>query len=259
MLLSSEEVGVQFTLEVTDRPGGTNTSHTIAVDLLTSLLNAVPAGAPKDEYRRVAVDENVLGKATVAGRNRAFRYLRELYLLDPSALLFRALRDLWDEDPGSRPLLAGLMSYARDSSFRASSAAVLPLIAGDTVSSQDLAAAVVATYPDAYSPLTANKIGRNTGSSWTQTGHLTGRAKKTRIQVEARPASAALALLLGHLEGVRGQALFATRWIAFLDSEVHHVESLAAQANARGYLELRSSGTVVEISFQHLLRPMKDA
>src|SRR4051812_4720478 len=101
-----EAVTVAF--QLVDRPGGTNTSHTIAVDLLTSLLAALPAAATREDYERVAVEENVLGRATRAGRARTFRYLRELYLLDPSRLLFRALRDLWDEDPSARPLLACL-------------------------------------------------------------------------------------------------------------------------------------------------------
>lgn len=248
---------MQFTLDVTDRPGGTNTSHTIAVDLLTSICNAVSACASKEDYRRVAVEENLLGKATLAGRMRTYRYLRELYLLDPSELLFRALRDLWDEDPAARPLMAGLVAYARDSVFRASSEAIFSSGFGDRVTSNDLASAVTRVYPDAYSPATANKIGRNTGSSWTQTGHLSGRSNKVRSHVDPRPASVALALLLGHLEGARGQALMSSQWTRFLDLEGHEVETLAKQANTRGYLEFRSSGAVVDLSFRHLLRPME--
>ena len=236
-------------------PGGTNTSHTIAVALLTSLLSAVPPTATHTEYGRTAIEDNVLGKATVEGRRRTFRYLRELYLLDPERLLFRALRDLWDEDVSARPLLAGLAAFARDSVFRASAAAVLAAPEGASLTSSDLTKAVTDRFPGSYNPSTAAKVGRNTASSWTQTGHLRGRRRKVRLIAEATPASAAYALLLGHLDGARGQALYGTRWAKFVDQDEHGVAQLAEAASKRGYLELRAAGGVVDISFRHLLRP----
>jgi hypothetical protein len=237
------------------RAGGANTSHTIAVDLLSRLLDAVPVGAPHEDYIRAAVDANVLGRSTLEGRRRAVRYLRELYLLEPARVLFRALRDLWDQDLVAQPLIAGLSAYARDSVFRASAAGLLPVPPGAPVTSEDLTNAVLAVFPDTYNAGTAGKIGRNTGSSWTQTGHLSGRRHKVRRRVEATPASAAYALLLGHLEGKRGQALFDTCWTAFLDASPHEMASLADAAARHGYLEVRSAGGVVEIGFRHLLRP----
>ena len=65
-------------------------------------------------YERAVLDDNVLGKDTVGARQRTLRYLRELYLLRPDSLLFRALRDLWTDDPAGQPLLAGLCALARD-------------------------------------------------------------------------------------------------------------------------------------------------
>ncbi|WP_156380513.1 MULTISPECIES: hypothetical protein [unclassified Rhodococcus (in: high G+C Gram-positive bacteria)] len=207
----------------------------------------------------MAIEENLLGKATAAGRKRAYRYLRELYVLDPTELLFRCLRDLWDEDPADRPLIAGLVAYARDSVFRASANAIFSAERGATVTSGDLAQAVTTFYPGVYSPATANKIGRNTGSSWTQTGHLAGRARKTRTQAMAGPASLALALFLGHLQGSRGQALLSTPWIAFLDVSKNEIDELVDKASVRGYIETRSAGNVLEFGFSHLQRPMKGA
>jgi hypothetical protein len=195
-----------------------------------------------------------LGRSTIEGRRRAVRYLRELYLLDPSRILFRALRDLWDEEPSARPLLAGLSAYARDPVFRASAGGVLPTAPGDPVTSDDLTRAVLGVFPNAYNASTAGKIGRNTGSSWTQTGHLTGRSRKVREDVTATPASAAYAMLLGHLDGDRGQALYETPWAQFLDADRHDMERLAGLAARRGYLEMKSAGGVVEVGFRHLLR-----
>ncbi len=195
-------------LVVADRPGGTNTSHTIGVDHLRALLAAVPQDATKKEYERIAVEENVLGRTTQAGRARTFRYLRELYLLDPQRLLFRALRDLWDEEPAAQPLLACLAALTRDSVYRATADHVLPLALGSQVTAEDLTRAVEIRFPGVYNTGTAGNIGRNTASSWTQSGHLDGRRSKRRSQAESGPVAATYALLLGHLQGLRGETLF---------------------------------------------------
>lgn len=239
-----------------DDPGGATTSHTIGVDLLQSLLAAVSATGAADDYVAAAIEDNVIGKATAEGRRRGLRYLRELYLLEPTRLLFRALRDLWDEDPEAQPVLAGLSAYARDSVFRASGEAVLAAPVGSTMTSADLGAAIGRAFPDSYNRDSLAKLGRNTAASWAQTGHLLGRSTKTRVRVDARPAAAAYALLLGHVEGLRGQALFETRWTRVLDCDAHDMTRLAEQADRRGYLELKNAGGVVEIGFRHLLRPL---
>jgi len=83
-----------------DVSGGPNTSHTIVVDALAMLLAALPTGAAQAEYEEAALKGNMLGKQTEGARRRTFRYLKELYLLRPNSLLFRAcaglcrLRDL---------------------------------------------------------------------------------------------------------------------------------------------------------------------
>ena len=256
--------GTGFVIEFDDRDiiggaltGGTNTSHTIAVTHLKSLLTALPASASRQQYEDAAVEQNLLGRATVEGRKRTFRYLRELYLLDPTRILFRALRDLWDEDPAVQPLLAGLSALARDSVFRASAPGLLAVPVGRPISAELLTSFVNDVFPNSYNEATIAKIGRNTASSWTQTGHVVGRISKTRQRVEARPAAVAYALLLGNLQGLRGQALYDSLWTLFLDASPYEIERQAHAASHRGYLELRSGGGVVEIGFRHLLRPMK--
>jgi hypothetical protein len=88
--------------------GGANTSHTIILPALRALLAAVGSKAAAGEYQRAAIEANALGKATEGARRRTFRYLRELYVLNPKSILFRGLRDLWSDDPEAQPLLAGL-------------------------------------------------------------------------------------------------------------------------------------------------------
>lgn len=240
--------------------GGTNTSHTIAVEALVALLAAVPPGAAQAAYEDAAVHANVLGKATASSRRRTFRYLRELYLLRPDSLLFRALRDLWTVDSQARPLLAGLCALARDSAFRASSGAITGSSPGDVLTSGNLAEAVANQFPATYGEGTLAKIGRNTYSSWEQTGHLTrsGRITKIRARAVCRPANVAYALMVGHVEGVRGRALFETSWARVLDQPTSHLVDLAATASQQGMLEMRHAGGVIDITFGELLRPFDD-
>ncbi len=242
-----------------DVSGGTNTSHTIVVGALAALLDALPATAPRTAYEQAALEANVLGKDTDGARRRSYRYLRELYLLRPDSLLFRALRDLWPVDPHARPLLAGLCALARDAVFRASSAAITNSSPGDTLGSVDLADAVGEQFPASYSAGTLAKIGRNTFSSWEQTGHLAAaeRATKIRTRAACRPADVAYALLLGYVEGVRGQGLFETLWARVLDQRPSHLLDLASTASQHGLLEMRHAGGVIEVGFRELLRPFE--
>lgn len=242
-----------------DVSGGANTSHTIVVPALTTLLAHVPARADHDAYERAALVDNVLGKETDGARRRTFRYLRELYLLRPDSVLFRVLRSLWDDDPEARPLLAGLSALARDASFRASAAAIVGSSPGDRLRSGDLAAAVESAFPDSYSESTLAKVGRNAFSSWEQTGHLqpADRTEKIRVRAVCRPPNLAYALLLGYVQGHRGEALFDTLWARVLDAPRSHLFELAFAASQRGFLEFRHAGGVVEVGFRDLLRPME--
>ena len=219
--------------------GGTNTSHTIIVAGLAALLDAVPVDAPASTYEEAALQANVIGKTTDGARRRTYRYLRELYVLRPDSLLFRAMRDLWPVDSAARPLLAGLCALARDAVFRASSSAITGSSPGDALGSADLADAVGEQFSESYGAATLAKIVRNTFSSWEQTGHLAEaeHATKVRTRATCRPANVAYALLLGYAEGVRGKALFETLWARVLDQPASHLMDLAASASQDGMLE----------------------
>lgn len=242
-----------------DQSGGATTSHTIIIPALSHLLSEVDARSEAAEYERAVIDENVLGKNSVESRRRTYRYLRELYLLRPDSMLFRALRDLWTDDVTGQPLLAGLCALARDPIFRASAAAIFETDPGDDLKSADFAAAVENVFPSAYNESTLAKIGRNTFSSWEQTGHLTALARTTKVRSRpaCTPSTVAYALFLGHLEGVRGAALFDTTWIQTLDHPRSHLMELATLASQRSLIDFRHSGGVTDVGFTELLRPME--
>ncbi|MCH8564629.1 hypothetical protein LTH96_02585 [Nesterenkonia sp. LB17] len=230
----------------------TTASHTTAIPHLVELLRDVPSSASAERYREAIVDGNILGRPTQAGRQRSFRHLRELYFLDPARPEFTALRHFWDIDPCSRPLLAGQLAFVRDEVLRASFAAIADLPKGSGLTSADLTAAVAAQFGKEMSESTLGKTGRNTGACWTQIGHLTGRSKKVRTGVEARPAAIAYAAYLGHLAGGRGLGVLDNPWSQILGIAPGRSLEALRDAHAQGLIDLLVAGNVVDVSFPSL-------
>jgi hypothetical protein len=230
----------------------TTASHTIGIPHLIELLRIVPADAARARYREAVVEDNVLGRPTQTGRQRAFRHLRELYFLDPARREFSAMRQLWDVNPDAQPLLAGILAFTRDGILRASFQAVKQSPTGAIVTSDDLTRAVSVEYGTQLSDETLGKTGRNTGACWTQTGHLSGRAKKVRQKVEMFPAAVAYAAYLGHLSGNRGVSVLETPWSALLDIPSGAELDALRAAHTQGLIDLLVAGNVVDVNFTHL-------
>ena len=219
---------------------------------LRALLDAVPASATKTEYRRVIIEENILAKRTLATRRLTAKYLTELYALDPQLPLFRVLRYLWGADKEGRPLLALLCAVARDPILRMTAGPILKAKEGQIVPKGELETVVAEACLGRFSPNSLASIGRNTASSWTQSGRL--RIKKRGHPV-ATPANATYAILLGYLEGIRGQILLDTIWTHLLDVPTDRLYGLASEAARRGWIDFLHVGPVVEIRFPVLLTP----
>jgi hypothetical protein len=242
----------QFGFNIT--PGGTHTSRTMMLSELQMLLASCPIEAAYAHYAVTVLEDNVLLKPTVSTRTRSLRGLRELYALDRRTLLFRALRDLWDVEATAQPLIALLCAISRDSTLRATSDIILTASPGDKIGSKDTMRSVGTAYPGRYNESVLGKIGRNTASSWTQSGHLSGRTNKQRVHVQAQPTSVTYALFLGYLCGHRGEALFQTAWAQLLDTSIPELHTLAQAASRQGYLDYRHAGGVTDISFTYLMR-----
>ena len=185
-----EAFGLKFSL------GGAHISRTMMLAELGAVLASVPRGSSIEDYRAAILQRNVLGKTTDSTRQKSLRHLRELYALDEAAPIFAVLRKLHANDSASLPLLALHVAWARDPLLRATTPPVMDASEGDLVETASLAQALEATCPNQYSELSRNKIARNAASSWTQSGHLAGRAKKTRRRVKP---TAVIPRKLGHL------------------------------------------------------------
>ena len=235
-------------------PGGAHTSRTMMLAELELLLAACPPDATYQDYQTAILDDNVLLKRTASTRRESLRRLRELYGLDAGLLVFRSLVDLWYDDARARPLLALLCAIARDPILRSSAGLVLATPVSSPITPQQISAAVDSADPGRLNPTTLANIGRHAASSWRQSGHLAGKYVKTRTQAECRPAAVAYALLLGHLCGDRGEALFETFWAQLLDTPLHVLHDQAFAASQQGWIDYRHTGMVTEITFRHLLR-----
>ena len=231
--------------------GGTHSSRALMLLELRRLLGAAPAGASRQEYRELVLEENALGKRTSSNRLKTFKHLSELYGLDPSLAVFRLLRRLWDDDDAGRPLLAVLCACARDPLLRASADIVLDAKAGDPVAPATLAGSV----PRAFSPKTRLSLGQHLASSWTQSGHLTGKVRKVRTRAIATPAAAAYAVALGYMDGARGKLLLSTPWSRLLDCPANEIVTWVQKAARHGWMDYRAAGDVVDIRPKRLFAP----
>ena len=232
---------------------GTHTSRTIMLGELSRLLDATPGEASRRDYAEAVLDGNCLGKRTAANRRLSLQRLTELYGLDARLLLFRTLRMLWGPHETARPLLALLLALARDPLLRASARAVAAAPFGHVLERQAMKDALSGIAEGRLNDATLDKVVRNAASSWTRSGHLRGRGRKVRQRVEAGPAAAAYALLLGFATGRRGGLLFETPWAAVLDAAPGELVESAADAGRLGLIDLKQSGRMIEVSFPAML------
>jgi len=219
--------------------------------LLLECVHGDTAG--RATYIQAIVEDNCLGKRTEKNRLITKRYLVELYALDRSCLLFRALLFFWRRDPKSHPLLALLCALARDPLLRASAAYVLPLAEGTMINRETMEEFLDNLAPGRYSLGKLASNAKNLNSTWTQTGHLRGRVRKVRNRATPTAGSVAYALLLGYLTGRRGPALLQTEYVKILDCSADRALELAEEASRKGWIVCKRVGEVIEVLFPGLI------
>jgi hypothetical protein len=237
----------KFGLKFSD--GGAHISRTIMLSELASLLAAVPTGSVATDYRDAIVQRNVLRKTTDSTRHKSLRHLRELYALDEAIPIFGLLRKLHAIDRASLPQVAILVAWSRDPLLRHTAPPIMDSSEGERVETISLDEALDQAFGDQYSDLNRNKIARNAASSWTQSGHLAGRAKKIRQRIEPNIVAVTAALFLGHVGGYHGPSIFSNPWCRLLDLDSERARALGFEAHRVGLLNQRAIGEVVELSF----------
>jgi hypothetical protein len=232
-------------------PRGTHSSRTLMLDELTLLVGS--SGLTGDT-RKLILEDNVLGKSTSSGRSLSLQRLKELYCFDATTPIYRVFVGLVHRDPAALPQLALLMAIARDPLLRASARPVLGLAPGSQLMRDVVRNAIASVVGDRMNEAVLDKVVRNTASSWTKTGHLTGRTIKRRARVRANQTAFAFALWLAHKSGLGGAELFENGWVAALDLEASSARALAERSHAAGLINFRTIGDAVEIDVAPLER-----
>jgi hypothetical protein len=152
-----------------------------------------------------------------------------------------------------RPLLACLCAHARDPLLRSTTDLVLNKKTGDIVSIEEIEQVIITAKPGRFGDKTLLSTSQNIASSWSQSGHLSGKIKKVRSKATPTPSSVAYALVLGYMTGVRGYNLFNTYWTRLLDASQTELDGLAFEASKKGWIDYKRIGDIVEVKFSMLL------
>lgn len=163
------------------------------------------------------------------------------------------MRFFWQRDPASRPMLALLCAYARDSILRSAVDLIIKTPAGSIVSRESVEEQIDAIEPGRFSMATLKSTAQNINSSFTKSGHLQGKAKKTRVKAAPTAASVAFAMLLGYLNGERGSSLFYSEYARLLDCSYEKSVELAEEASRKGWIVFKRLGNIIEALFTNLL------
>jgi hypothetical protein len=234
--------------------GGAHIARTMMfAELETLLAYANNPEIDKNVYRHFVVDENCLGKRSAKTRILTYRHLVDLYALDRNIILFRSLLYFRDRDLPARRLLALTCAYARDPVFRSTAPFILKFSGGTTISRNALEDFIDSQDAGRFSKATLKSTAQNINSTWTQSGHISGRAQKVRACATPSAGSVAYALLLGYLTGARGQALFQTEYAKLLDCTPDRAIGFAEEAARKGWIVFKRVGNVIEVLFPNLI------
>ena len=141
---------------------GTHTSRTMMLTEITALMAAARNGADRATFAASIVGDNCLGKKTEATRRLTNQRLGELYALDPAVGLFRVFRRLWGADDDSQPLLALLISIARDPLLMATAKPILHTPESSEFRRSECRSALKEATGDRINDAVLDKVLRNT-------------------------------------------------------------------------------------------------
>ncbi|MBW6486407.1 MAG: hypothetical protein K0B01_09685 [Syntrophobacterales bacterium] len=225
---------------------------------MRALVQAMPLTATKNDLARAILDENVLEKSTLSSRKKSLRHLRDLYGLDREKALFRVLWDFGHTDFDSLPQLCLVCAYARDPQLRQSFELVRTLRLGEVLERTAMEQHLENGFPGRFSRVTKASMARNVNTTWTFSGHLAGKVKKIRSFPDFRPVSAAYAMFVGYLTGLRGERLLDSAFASLVSSNRAQLQASLSLASAKGLLSLKQAAGIVEFDFSNLLTPAEE-
>jgi len=220
---------------------------------MRTLVREMPITVTKNDFTKAIVEQNILEKPTLISRKKSLRHMVELYGMDPSKALFRVLWKLGHSDLDSLSQLCLVCVYARDPQLRHSFELIRTLRLGEMLARADMEQHLEKGFPDRFSPAMKKSMAQNVNTTWTFGGHLAGKAKKTRRLPEPRPISAAYAMFVGYLTGLRGERLLDSAFASLVVSNRSLLKASLSLASAKGLLSLKQAAGIVEFDFSNLL------
>jgi hypothetical protein len=234
---------------------GGHSARSMMLREMSILVSSMPLSLLTDDFTKAILEENVLEKPTLSSRKKSLRHLVELYGLTSSKALFRVFWELSHADFDSLPQLCLVCVYARDLQLRQSFELVRTLRPGDVLQRAAMEQHLENGFPGRFSPAMKKSMAQNVNTTWTFGGHLAGKVKKVRRLPEPRPVSAAYAMFVGYLTGLRGQRLLDSAFAALVAANRSQLQTALALASARGLLSLKQAADIVEFDFSNLLTP----
>ena len=225
---------------------------------MRALVQAMPLTATKNDLNRAILDENVLEKPTLSSRKKSLRHLRDLYGLDREKALFRVLWEFGHADFDSLPQLCLVCAYARDPQLRQSFELVRTLRLGVVIERVAMEQHLENGFPGRFSPAMKKSMAQNVITTWSFGGYLVGKRKKARSLPEPRPVSAAYAMFVGYLTGLRGDRLLDSAFASLVSSNRSQLQASLSLASAKGLLSLKQAAGIVEFDFSNLLTPAEE-
>jgi hypothetical protein len=219
------------------------------------LVRSMPFASARSDFTKAIVDENVLEKPTQGSREKSLRHLTELYGLDPSKVLFRVLWQLGHSDLDSLPQLCLVCAYARDAQLRHSFELIRSLQLGEALERASMEEHLESGFPGRFSPAMKKSMAQNVNTTWTFGGLLAGKTKKSRQVPQPSPSSAAYAMFVGYLTGLRAEQLLDSAFASLVASNRSQLLTALRLASAKGLLSLKNAAGIVEFDFSNLLTP----
>ena len=236
---------------------GVLSSRSVMLPELTGLLGVGPPIASLAAFRRLAIEDDALHKASAANRKKTFNFLARLYALDPRVALFREALRLQRLFPADLRALMGLLALAREPLLRACADMVLATPVGHTLGRDSFEAWIRDFAPGRYTASMYASFSHNLYAAFFQLGHLGPALGKVRLRLRpvATPAVVAYAAFLDWLDGANGLSLLGGRYSRTLAlARAEHLNLLSA-AGRLGLMRVAHSGGVLQLDFAAWLAP----
>lgn len=203
--------------------------------------------------KKAIIEQNCLAKNTGNNRVSTCDKLISHYILNEEVEFFRSFYFFWHKNEFTKNVLAFLFSFSRDRILYEMVPYVVSFDSGAEITLGQMEGVLSEKYGHKYRESTLRSMVQNLRSTLTQSGHLKGKVKKIKSKPVLDSNGIAYALYLGYTLGIRGELLFESEFMKAIECSVERGINLAFDASAKGILNMKKVGNVIEIQFPRLI------